>query len=165
MSELDLIKHLPDGWLAYGAAAVFSLYVIGQAIEKYDAIAKRIPLGRWWAERKANKVKPIDAMQVAEAVEKVRHQWETDGESALQVLEARLLSIAAVSKQQVLDIDELQDTVRAFRAWSGYDSRWHHRHDVDNANNPAHVYSTQHRDFFEYERLWRADPAAAAVLT
>ncbi|AYR01633.1 hypothetical protein SEA_SCARLETT_33 [Mycobacterium phage Scarlett] len=163
MSEATLIEHLPDGWLAYGAAAVFTLMIVGQAIEKYDAIAKRVPLGRWWAERKARQVKPIDAMQVAEAVESARHQWEVDGESALQVLEARLLSIAAVSKQQVLDIDDLQATVRAFRAWSGYDSLWHHRHAVDNADNPAHVV-TPHRDFFEYERLWRTDPAAAADL-
>ncbi|AXH48807.1 minor tail protein [Mycobacterium phage Steamy] len=165
MSEgQSLLAHLPEQWVGIGAVLLFLTYIIGQMVEKYERIAKVVPFGRILHRRAVSRVKPIDAMQVAKAVEDARKEWELDGNSALTMMEARLTTISAVSRQQVADIDELQDTVRAFRAWSGYDSRWHHKHEVDNADNDSHVI-TPHKDFFEFEKLWRSSPEEASKLT
>lgn len=159
----SLLSHLPQQWVGIGAFLLFAMYIVGQIIEKYEKIAKLLPFGKWWHARQTARVKPIDAMQVAKALEDARKEWELDGNSALIMMEARLTTISSVAKQQVLDIDELQETLRAFRAWSGYDSRWHHKHEVDNAGNAAFI-STPHRDFFEYEKLWRSSPDEANKL-
>lgn len=165
MSEgSSLLAHLPQQWVGIGVAILFTIYVVGQAVEKYEKIAKVLPLGQWWYERQKSKQKPIDMAQVAIAVEEARHQWESEGNSTLTMLEAKLQIVAAVSRQQVLDIEDLNNSLRAFRAWSGYDARWHHKHEIDNAGNPGHV-TSPHKDFFEFEKVWREDPAAALAMT
>ena len=163
MPDPSLLGHLPPQWVGICAGLLFLVYILGQLIEKYEQAAKVLPFGQWWRDRQARKTKPLDVADVAKALDDARHQWELEGNSALTMLEARLQSIAAVAKQQVLDIDDLQGTLRAFRAWSGYDSRWHHKHAVDNAGVIDHVVAP-HKDFFEYERLWRTNPDEANSL-
>lgn len=163
MSGLDgLIENLPQQWVGLVALLLVSFYIIGQAIEKYEKLASILPLSRWWHDRQ-KKLRAEEFQEVAAAVEMARHEWLSEENQALVSMERRIASIDQTSRQQAMDISGLQETVRAFTAWSQYDSRWHHKTVVENSEKMA-CSLPQHYDFFEFEKLWRDDPYAAAQL-
>lgn len=162
MEPEGIVEHLPSQWLGMATLIIVVLYILGQLIERFEAIAKFFPfLGKWWHNRK--RPDTIGATDVAKAVEQARDKWEQEGNEALKAIESKIESISRLAIQQTGEIAALNNTVRAFAAWSAYDSRWHHRHEVENSAVEAHV-SAQHLDFFQYEKLYNDDPLAAALL-
>ncbi|ALF00467.1 hypothetical protein SEA_BOOSTSEASON_33 [Mycobacterium phage BoostSeason] len=158
----DLIDRLPQQWVGIVVLVLFVVYVSGQLIEKSERVAKLLPLGVWWRERNRRK-SAVDPAELTRAVEAARHAWSREENAALAALESRVAVIAAISEHQAVNIKELQDSVRAFTAFSVYDARWHHRADVALADCPM-CDLPEHLDYFAFERLWREDPAAAARL-
>lgn len=158
----EILKHLPQQWVGFAALILFGLYVLTQAIEKYEKLANILPFGAWWHERQRRR-RQLDNAELTNAIETARKSWINDENAALTALERRMASIAKTSENQASDIRELQTTVRAFTAWSSYDARWHHKLIVENSERSA-CEVPAHRDFFEFEHLWRTDPFAAAQL-
>lgn len=140
----ELLKHLPQQWVGLAAILMFAIYILLQIVEKYPTFAKFFPGGVWWHERQQRKAKTAS----------------TD----VTVLERQVQGIARTSEEQAKAIAELQTQVSAFTAWSVYDARWHHRTEVGNAQSEA-CKLAKHYDFFAFERVWRTDPAAAALLS
>lgn len=138
----EIWEHLPQQWVGICALVMFVIYVVGQAAEKYPAIAKVIPLGRWWHNRQRSRHR--------------RSEWVAEDNEVIVALKEQVGSIAN-------DLGELQQAVRCFQAWSIYDARWHHRTNVINTKNESCLLP-RHYDFFEFEKLWKNDPLAAAAL-
>lgn len=158
----ELLKLLPQQWIGICALILFGFYVFGQVVEKYEAVAKIVPLGKWWHDRSKRKVED-DAEALSRAIEAARQTWSRHENAALATLESRVAVIAAVSKQQSTNIEELQESIRCFTAFSVYDARWHHRVDIDIADRSQCVLPP-HLDYFSFERIWLEDPVAASRL-
>lgn len=139
----DLLQNLPQHWIGIGAVVLFFVYVVGQVVEKYPAVAKMFPLGTWWHERQKRHSHR-------------RTAWVAEDNAVIIALQEQVSSIAN-------DLATMQNTVRCFRAWSIYDARWHHRIEVLNADNVRCVLP-QHYDYFQFEKEWHLDPVAAARL-
>ncbi len=145
----ELLKYLPQQWVGLIALLMFGVYIALQLIEKYPLIAKIFPFGVWWHEHQKKKVPRLN-----EAIE--------DNEVIVQ-LRSQMSGVVKDAEAQWLQIASLQQQVRAFRAWSEYDARWHHRISIENAARETCLLPPHH-DFFEFEQLWRADPVSAARL-
>lgn len=143
MPDQSWWHYLPQQWVGMLALFMFMLHIGLQLAEKYPTLAKVLPLGRWWHDR--------------------RNRDRRIGDEAVEALQRRVESISRTAAKQSEDIKQLQDTVAAFTAWSVYDARWHHRVSVINAEHDA-CRLPKHYDFFEFERIWRKDPTAAAQL-
>ncbi|QFP94821.1 hypothetical protein SEA_MARSHAWN_35 [Mycobacterium phage Marshawn] len=146
-----LLAHLPQQWVGIGATLLFAMYISGQLIEKFEGLAKVLPFGKWYHERQARRRNSSRVGRVAE-----------DNEVIAELRE-QIAGVVLSSRDQHLVVTELNDTLRCSRAYSAYEARWHHRHDVQNAGIPEHR-SDEHLDYFDFEKLWRQDPHAAATL-
>lgn len=146
----EVLKHLPQQWVGIVAILMFIVYTGLQIVEKYPGVAKFLPGGVWWHERK----KRERSKRVEDLVE--------DNE-VVSLLQAQVVALVAESARQRADILSLQETVRAFTAWSVYDARYHHRLAIVNADSDL-LTIPRHYDFFEFEKIWRSDPLAASVL-
>ncbi|MGV7552353.1 hypothetical protein PJN95_29955, partial [Mycobacterium kansasii] len=54
-SEQELLNHVPQQWVGILALLLFCISIVTNLIEKYPAIAKVFPLGRWWHARAKRK--------------------------------------------------------------------------------------------------------------
>ncbi|OBK14103.1 hypothetical protein [Mycobacterium asiaticum] len=142
----DWFHYIPQQWVGILALVWFFVAASTKFVEKYEAFAKLLPFGKWWHERQ----KRIE--------ERARPTHD------VEALERRIESLAKTSKKQDEAIEELQNHVSVFTAWSIYDARWHHRASVINAERDA-CKLPRHYDFFEFERVWKTDPLAAARLS
>lgn len=158
----ELLKLLPQQWIGVCVLALFFVYLLGQLAEKYETIAKILPLGKWWHDR--HKKRDTDeAQKLTDAIEAARNTWSRHENAALATLEGRVAVIRAVSEQQSQNIEELQNEIRCFTAFSIYDARWHHKVSIDCATT-SKVSLPDHLDYFEFEHIWRNDPVAASRL-
>ncbi len=148
---------VPQQWLGIAMLVMFLLYVVSQVVERFEAIAKYVPFGKWWHSRKNS-----DTSRVAKAITDARKEWEREDNEALNSLRERVDSVADVAAQQAAEIAELRREVHVFTMWSAYDSRWHHRHTV--ANTASDHVEEPHLDYFQFENLYAKDPTAAAKL-
>lgn len=137
----DVISHIPQQWVGIFAVMAFFLYVSAQLVEKYSIIAKHVPLGRWWHNRQNRKPN--------------RGAWVAEDNEVIIGLQSQITTIAA-------DLVLVNEKLRVFTAWSVYDARYHHRLEVTHADTECYI--PNHHDFFEFERLWKIDPVAAAIL-
>lgn len=145
----DFLKYLPEQWVGLVALIMFGVYIALQVVEKYPTIAKIFPFGVWWHERQKKKIPRLD-----EAIE---------DNQVIIALREQLSGVVRHAVEQDVEIAALHQTVRIFRAWSEYDARYHNRIAVENARSEA-CKLPKHYDFFDFEQLWRTDPAAAAQL-
>ncbi|MBI2702089.1 MAG: hypothetical protein HYX31_23715 [Mycobacterium sp.] len=142
MLSEDWLKYIPQQWVGILALVMFFATLTTHLIEKYPLIAKILPAGKWWHNRVKRKRR--NSEYIAE-----------DNEV-----------IANLSNQVELlakDMREMRDDLRCLRAWSVYDARWHHQAEVASAETDYSL--PRHYDYFEFERIWRNDPLAAARLS
>ena len=139
----EILRFLPQQWVGMFAVVMFSAYIVMQFVEKYPTIAKIVPLGRWWHDRQKNR-------------RGQRRDWVAEDNEVIQGLQAQISSLAS-------DLAKVNERVRTFTAWSGYDARWHHLVAVTNAASPTCMLP-EHLDYFAFEKLWDRDPVAAARL-
>ncbi|QHB38060.1 minor tail protein [Mycobacterium phage Noelle] len=139
----EMMQHLPENWVGLVAVTMFLLYVAAQLVEKFERIAKFLPGGTWWHERQKNK-------------RNRRTEWVTEDNEVIRALQEQISSIAG-------DLASVRETVRAFRAWSTYDARWHHKVDVTNAKSETCLLPP-HLDYFAFEELWLDNPVEASRL-
>lgn len=142
MPPADIFSHLPQNWVGLFAVLTFLVYMAAQIIEKFPGIAKHIPLGTWWHNRQKKQNK--------------RQAWVAEDNEVITALQEQVSTIAA-------DLAKVNERVRVFTSWSVYDARYHHRIEVSHAECEDCTLP-KHYDFFEYEKLWKLDPVAAATL-
>lgn len=142
----DWFRYIPQQWVGIVAVAWFAVVVGTKFAEKYAAFAKMFPFGTMWHDRQ--KRKELAARPGAD----------------VEALELRINSIAKTCAKQAKDIQALQTQLAVFTDWSVYDAGWHHRVKVTNAERDTCVL-LPHYDFFEFQRIWRKDPLAAAKLS
>ena len=138
----ELVEKLPDNWVGLFAIIAFVVYVGLQIVEKYETIAKIVPLGKLWHDRQKSKRSQLAGM-VAE-----------DNE-IIHALQNQVRSI-------VSELESVRETLRTFTAWSVYDARWHHQALVDVVGKDLSL--EDHLDYFAFEKLWKEDPVAASKL-
>jgi hypothetical protein len=138
----EVLQHLPQQWVGIFAIVAFIVYILAQVVEKYPIIAKHVPLGKWWHGRQKRRTS--------------RGSWVAEDNQVITALQVQVSTIAA-------DLALVNQRLRVFTAWSVYDARYHHREEIKHAEGGTCLLS-KHYDFFEFERLWQADPIAAASL-
>lgn len=149
-SEHELLQFIPDQWVGILALAAFVVTLTTNLVEKYENIARRLPLGTWWHDRAKKKRRRADWIaEDNQVIEGLQDQIKRQNE--------QLASIAA-------QMENLEAGLRCFRAWSVYDARWHHRVLITNAENDD-CSLPRHYDYFEFERIWRDNPITAARLS
>ena len=136
----EIFSHLPQQWVGLFAIVAFIIYAGAQIVEKFPAIAKHVPFGKWWHNRQRKKIG--------------RRAWVAEDNEVITAMQEQISTV-------VKELAAVNERVQIFTAFSVYDARWHHRMDVAHAGNGD---LPRHYNFFEFERLWRADPVAAACL-
>ncbi|AMS00930.1 hypothetical protein SEA_LOSER_34 [Mycobacterium phage Loser] len=137
----ELIAHLPQNWVGLFAVVAFVVYVGAQIIEKYEALAKILPGGKWWHDRaKRRRGRRVEIV--------------SDDNEIIRALQEQVSSI-------VRELASVRETLRTFTAWSVYDARWHHQALVATAGQ---LVLPEHLDYFAFEQVWKADPVTAAKL-
>lgn len=143
----ELLAYLPEQWVGIVALLLIGIVTVTKLIERYPGVARFLPGGSWWHERQKGR-SPAAQIQI-----------DNEAATALQV---RIEQIAAICGEQKDAIEALNQSLAAFRAWSAYDARWHHLVDVTGATQAWVL--PPHYDFFEFERMWLADPASVGRL-
>lgn len=139
----EVLRFLPQQWVGLFAVLMFAIYIVSQFVEKYPAIAKIVPLGKWWHNRQ-------------KARRGQRGAWVAEDNQVIQALQQQITGILD-------DLQSVREIQRAFTAWSVYDARWHHKVEVTNAASPTCLLP-QHLDYFSFEKLWSTDPVSASRL-
>ena len=139
----ELLQYIPEHWVGFFAGALFIVTLATQLVEKYPQVAKALPLGKWWHDRAKRKRRRTD--------------YIAEDNEVISNLSSQVSELAEHMK-------EIQGELRCFRAWSVYDARWHHRADIINAERDD-CNLPRHYDYFEFERIWRGNPIAAARLS
>lgn len=139
----ELLQYIPQHWVGLFAMLLFIVTLTTQLIEKYPAVAKALPLGKWWHDRAKHKRR--------------RSDYIAEDNEVIASLDDKVSKL-------VEDMQNIQAELRCFRAWSVYDARWHHRADIINAERDD-CELPRHYDYFEFERIWRENPIAAARLS
>lgn len=138
----DLIDYLPRNWAGAFAGIMFTIFIVAQVIEKFEPLARFVPGGMWWFDRKRKQ----------QSLRKFRIEDDND---IIRALQEQVRSIVA-------DLASVRDELRTFTAWSIYDARWHHQSDIHLSRSGTPL--PEHLDFFAFEALWKLDPLVAAKL-
>lgn len=142
MSE-EWIRYIPQQWVGLVALLMLGVTLTTKLIEQYPTFAKLLPLGTWWHDRVKKRRGRVDLI--------------AEDNEVISSLQTQIAELAESMK-------DVQDTLRCSRAWSVYDARWHHFVEVSTADQDDCVLP-RHYDYFEFERIWRNDPLAAARLS
>lgn len=140
---VDLIPHLPSNWVGLFAIIAFISYTFAQVVEKFPLVAKHVPLGKWWHQRQKKKG--------------TRGSWVAEDNEVISGMQQQITTV-------VTDLAAVNEKLRAFTAFSVYDARYHHMIEIQHADGACSCELPKHYGYFEFERIWRADPVAAATL-
>lgn len=151
---------MPDsGWLTYiehqwGGLAALILFLAVLAVhfvEKSESFAKLFPvIGTWWHKRTKRRWH--------------RANWIAEDNEVIEGLQQQIARQSGQLTKIAAQMQEVDDTLRCFRAWSIYDARYHHRLEVQHADSDS-CELPKHYDFFEFERIWLRNPLEAASLS